>query len=93
MLTTENWKLVLKVYKRHPICALLLASELAALKQSLQRGRKGIPEALAELDAAIQTLYEHTDLHKVSYKLHRQRLEGTLKPKQEEKLRELGVRF
>jgi hypothetical protein len=93
MLDTESWKLALKVYAGKPIPALALAFQLAALKQSLQRGQKGIPDAIEGLDVAIQALYEHTSFHKMGHKLFRQRLEGTLKPKQEEKLRELGVRF
>jgi hypothetical protein len=64
-----------------------------ALRQSLERGRKGIPDALEGLDLAIDGLFEHTDFYKVSRKLYRQRLEGTLKTKQEQKLRELGVKL
>lgn len=70
-----------------------LAFQLTALKQSLQRGRKGIPDAIAGLNLAIDGLFDHTDFYKVSRKLYRQRLEGTVKPKQEKKLRELGVKF
>jgi len=71
---------------------LLLAHQLAAIKQSLERGRKGIPNAIAGLDLAIESLFQHTDLYKVGHKLYRQRIEGTIKPKHEEMLRKLGVR-
>lgn len=93
MLDAENWKIVFKVYTGHPISALLLAHQLMAVNQSLQRSRKGIPDAIAALDLAIDDLYLQTDFHKVGRKLYRQRLEGTIKPKQEERLRELGVKF
>lgn len=93
MLDPENWKIVFKVYAGHSIPALLLAHQLAEIRQSLERGRKGIPEAIAGLDLAIDGLFDHTDFNKVSRKLYRQRLEGTLRPKQEEKLRELGLKI
>jgi len=78
MLDPENWKIVLKV---------------TAIRQSLERGRKGIPDAITGLDLAIDGLFDHTDFNKVIRKLYRQRLDGILKTKQEEKLRKLGVRF
>ena len=91
MLEAENWAIALELYKRHPISALLLAHQFMAIKQCLQRGKKGIPDAIAGLEVAIDTLYPHTDFYKVS-KLYRRRLEGTMKSNQEEKLRQLGVK-
>ncbi len=92
MLEPENWKIALKRYKGHPMSALLLAHQLMAIKQCLQRGKKGIPEAIAGLDLAIDGLYLHSDFYKVSDKLYLRRLEGTLKLTQEEELRQLGVK-
>jgi hypothetical protein len=93
MLDAENWKIVFEVYAGRPNAALSLAFQLTELRQSIERGREGIQEAKKGLDLAIDTLFSHTDLYKVSRKLYRQRLEGTIKPKQEEKLRELGVKL
>lgn len=93
MLDPENWKIGLKVYAGHPIPALLLAHQLTAIRQSLERGRKGIPDALAALNLAIDGLFDHSDFNKVSRKLYRQRLDGTIKPNHEENLRELGVKL
>ncbi|MCA1576622.1 MAG: hypothetical protein LC794_04565 [Acidobacteria bacterium] len=67
MLEAENWKIVFG--EGHPILALTLAYQLIALKQSLQPERKGIPEAIAGLDLAIDSLYPHTDFYKVSHRL------------------------
>jgi hypothetical protein len=53
MLDAENWNIVLNVYGGHPIPALVLAHQLTAIRQSLQRGRKGIPDAIAGLGLAI----------------------------------------
>lgn len=93
MLEAENWKIALERYNGHPIPALLLAHQLMAIKQCLQRGRKGIPEAINGLDLAIDSLFPYTDFYKVSQKLYMRRLGGTLKPKDEETLRQLGVKI
>lgn len=85
--------IALKLYQRHPIAALLLAHQLMAIKQCLERGRKGIPNAIVGLDLAIDALYRHTDFHKVGHKLFLRRLQGILKHEQEEKLRQLGVKL
>ena len=90
MLEAESWKIVFKVYAEHPISALTLAYQLIALKQHLRRGRKGIAEAITELDHAIESLYPHTDFYKMGQKLYRRTIEGTITPKQEELVNKLG---
>ena len=92
MLDAEHWKIVLKVYAGHPVSALTLAYQLIAIKQSLQRGPKGIPDAIATLDLAIDSLFPHTEFYKMGHKFYLRTIEGTLKPQQEEKLRQLGVK-
>jgi hypothetical protein len=42
---------------------------------------------------AIDSLYPYTDFQKISYKLSLRRLKGTIKPKEEEKLRQLGLKI
>lgn len=93
MLEAENWKVVLDLYKGHPVLALLLAYQLMAIKQSLQRGQKGIPEAIAGLELAIEGLYPHTDFHEMGHKLFRVTIEGRLTTKQEELINKLGVKM
>ena len=93
MLDAEQWEIVLKVYAGHPVAALTLAFQLVAIKQSLQQGKKGIPDAIAGLDLAIDALYLQTDFHKMAHKYYHRTIEGALKPKQEEKLRALGVKL
>jgi hypothetical protein len=93
MLDAEQWKIVLKVYAGHSIPALTLAYQLIAIKQSLQRGREGIPDAIAGLDLAIDGLYPHTDFYKMGRKFYHRTIEGNLRPEQEEKLRQLGVKL
>lgn len=93
MLDREQWKIVLEVYAGHPLTALTLAYQLIELKQSLQRGTKGIPEAILGLDLALEALYLHTDFHKMGRKFYYRTIKGTLKLKHQEKLRELGVKL
>jgi hypothetical protein len=93
MLDPENWKIVFQVYKGRSISALALAYQLIAIKQSLQRGRNGIPDAIAGLDLAIHALFPHTDFHRVGHKFFLRTIEGNLTSKQEERLRELGIKF
>jgi len=64
-----------------------------AIKQFLLRGRKGIPDAVAGLDLAIDALFPHTDFYKMGERFYLRRLEGKIKPEQEEKLRQLGVKL
>jgi hypothetical protein len=93
MLEAENLKIALEGYDGHPIPALLLAHQLMAIKQCLQRGKKGIPDAIDGLDLAINSLFPYTDFHMISHKLYMRRLQGTINRKQEKRLRELGVRL
>jgi hypothetical protein len=91
MLDAEQWEIVLKVYAGHPVAALTLAYQLIAIKQSLQGGKKGVSDAITALDLAIEGLFPHTDFYKMGHKFYLRTIEGTLRPKQEEQLRELGV--
>jgi hypothetical protein len=93
MLDAEQWKIVLKVYAGHPVSALTFAYQLIAIKQSLQGGKKGVSDAIAGLDLAIDALYPHTDFHKMAHKFYLRTIEGNLKPQQEEKLRKFGVKL
>jgi len=93
MLDPEDWKIIFEVYARNPTSALALAHQLTAIKQSLQRGRKGIREAIPRLNLAIECLYLHTDFHKMGRKMYHRTIEGTITSKQEEKLRELEVKL
>jgi len=92
MLDPEIWKIVFEVYARHPTSAFSLAFQLIAVKQTLQRGSKGIPDAITALDMAIEALFPHTDFYKIGHKFYLRTIEGRLKPQQEEKLRQLGVK-
>ena len=77
---------------RAPVSALTLAYQLIAIKQSLQRGPKGTPDAIAGLDLAIDSLFPHMDFYKMAHKFYIRTIEGRLKPQQEEKLRQLGLK-
>jgi hypothetical protein len=85
MLDAKDWEIVLQVYKGHPISALGLAQQLIAIKQSLERGRKGIPDAIKDVELAIETLFPHTQFHKMGHKFYRRTIEGKVTPQQQEK--------
>ena len=55
--------------------------------------QKGIPDAIAGLDLAIESLYQHTDFDKMGRKFYHRTLEGTLRPEQQDMLRKLGVKI
>jgi len=74
MIEAKNLKIAVEHYKDQPIPALLLAHQLMAIRQCLELGRKGIPDAIAGLDLAIDALYPHTHFHRVSHKLYLRRL-------------------
>jgi hypothetical protein len=91
MFDPENWKIVFQIYKGHSISALALAYQLIAIRRSLQRGRKA--DAIKGLDLVIDNLYPHTDFYKVGHRFYLRTIEGSLTLKQEERLRELGIKF
>jgi len=93
MLDPEQWEIVLKVYAGHPVAALTLAYQLIEIKRSVKRGQKGIPDAIAGLDLAVEALYPHTDFYRMGHQFYHRTIEGNLKPEQEEKLRQLGVKL
>ena len=86
MLDPRDWKAILEVYAKEPTLALGLAYQLITLKQSLQRGPKGIPEALTALNQAIESLYPHTHFHKLARRLYHRTIESTITFEQEDLL-------
>lgn len=84
MVDPRNWKVIFEVYAREPISALALAHQLIALKQYLERGPKGIPDALTGLNQAIESLYPHTDFHKMGRRLFYRTIESTITIKEED---------
>jgi len=93
MLNAADWKGVFDVYARHPSEALNLARQLMEIRKALKRGRKGMEEAIAGIDLALEELYPHSDLDKVSRKMYQRVVKGTITAKQEEQLRQIGVRL
>jgi hypothetical protein len=93
MLNAADWKGVFVVYARHPDEALDLARQLIEIRKALKRGRKGMEEAIAGIDLALEELYPHSSFDKVGRKMYQRVIEGTITSKQETKLRELGVKI
>ena len=87
----EDWQNVFEVYAERPDLAFSLAHQLIVIEKFLQGGRKWIPEALALLDLAVDTLYTHTQFRVVSHELFRAAIEGRISTEQEKSLRDLGI--
>jgi hypothetical protein len=84
MLDRRDWKATFEVYERKPTSALALAFQFIALKQSLQTGPKGIPEAITGINQAIEHLYPHTDFNRMGRRLFYLTIESTITVKQED---------
>ena len=93
LLDAEDWQIAFEVYEGHPIDAFSLAHKFIAVQECLQGERKRIPDALAALDQAVDTLYEHTEFRRVSHALYRAAVEGRITTDQENAIRELGIRI
>ncbi len=93
MLHEEDWQTVFEIYAGRPGAALNLASHLMDIRKLLQRGSRGNAEAIAAIDAAVGALYEHTSFNRVGQKFYQLCIQARLTAKQEDKLRELGVKF
>ena len=90
-LSEEDWQIALEPYEGHPLDALSLGFRLAVMKQQILDLK--MPDALAELDQAIECLFEHSDFRRAGRELFQIAVEGRLTIEQEELLRQLGVRI
>jgi hypothetical protein len=91
-LDAEDWEIAFEVNKEHPLSALTLAYHLMALRGYLQSEIKNIPEALAAIDRAVDTLYQHSDFRHVSHRLFRATVGGAITTEQEHVIHQLGIR-
>ena len=91
-LDAEDWEIAFEVYEGQPLSALTLAYHLTTLKSYLQNETKNIPEALAAIDRAVDSLYQHSDFRRVSHQLFRITIEGALTVEQEKLINQLGIR-
>lgn len=89
-LDTEDWQIAFAPYEGHPLAALTLAYHLTELKRQINSLQ--MHEALAAIDRAVDSLYEHSEFRSVSRELFLIAIEGRLTSEQEEKIRGLGIR-
>ena len=93
MLEAENWAIALELYKKPSDFRFASGPSTHGNKAMSSAREKRYPGRYRRLELAIDTLYPHTDLYKVSNKLYRRRMEGTMKSNQEDQLRQLGVKM
>jgi hypothetical protein len=93
MLDSEHWKIVLKVYTGHPVSAPHSRSSTYCDKAISPARAQRNTGRYRRLDLAIDSLFSHTDFYKMGHKFYLRTIEGTVKPEQEEKLRQFGVKL
>ena len=84
MLDPRDWEAIFEVYASEPTSALALAYQFTALKQSLQRGPKGIADAITGINQAIESLYPHTEFNTLGRHVFSLTIESTITGKQED---------
>ena len=91
VLDAEDWEIAFKPFDGHPLAALQLGFHLTELKRQINSLQ--MHEALAALDRAVDSLFEHSEFRGVSHELFLTAVEGGLTTDKEELLRQLGIRI
>ena len=91
-LDAEDWQIAFAVYAGNPTCVLVLAHHFISLRSFLVSEPNNVPEAVAAIDRAVDSLYEHSDFRSVGHELFRAAVEGRLTVEQEDMLHQLGIR-
>ena len=81
----------LRLSQGHPLTALTLAFHLGELKRYIKS--LSTQEALAFLDRAVDSLYQHSEFRSVSHELFLIAIQGKLTSDKEDLIRELGIRI
>lgn len=92
-LDAEDWEIALKPYAGYPDAALDLARNFIAIQQSLKSTPPDVPEAVAALSQAAESLFPLTRFHKGAYDLYRIFIEGRATRAHETLMESLGVIF
>jgi hypothetical protein len=90
-LDSEDWNIVFQAYAEYPVLAFILAQHLDTVRQLIRRGPEEIADALAGLNRAIDSLMPHTHFRNAGRTVYLSAVTGTLSPKDEETIRELGI--
>jgi hypothetical protein len=87
----EDWQIAFEPFQGHPYAALQLGFHLVELKKLIDGLKKH--QALAAIDRAVDSLYEHSDFRSVRRELFSIAISGDLTTDKEEALRYLGVKI
>jgi hypothetical protein len=90
-LDNEDWQIAFEPYEGQPQAALTLAYHLAELKRSI--ATLNMHGAIAGIDQAIDSLYDHSDFRSVSRDLFLTAITGELTTDKEVLLRQLGMQI
>jgi len=92
-LDAEDWEIALKPYLGYPDAALDLARNLMTIREYLTTTPPDVPQALAALSEAADSLFPLTSFHKGAYYLYRTYIEGHATRAHEAVMQSLGVKF
>jgi hypothetical protein len=92
-LDAEDWEIALKPYSGHPDAALDLARNFMVIKEYLMSTPPDVPQAIAALDEAADSVFPLTAFHKGSHDLYRIFIEGHATRAHEALMESLGVNF
>ena len=88
-LDAEDWEIAFQPYVEHPISALALAQHLVALQEYVE---SDAIKAIAAINRAVDSLYEHSEFRSVSLELFRATVQGRMTVEQENLIHQLGIR-
>lgn len=92
-LDAEDWEIALKPYASHPDAALDLARNFIAIREYLESTPPDVPQAVAALNEAADSLFPLTGFHKGAYDLYLIFIEGRATRAHEALMESLGVNF
>jgi hypothetical protein len=93
LLDAEDWEIALKPYAGYPDAALDLARNFMAIRECLKSTPPDVPQAVAALNQAADSLFPLTDFQKRAYDLYRIFIEGGATRAHEALMESLGLEF
>src|ERR1700752_4690428 len=92
-LHAEDWEIALKPYFGYPDAALDLARNLMTIREYLKTTPQDVPQELASLSEAADSMFPLTSFHKGAHDLYRTYIEGHATRAHEALMQSLGVKF
>lgn len=88
-LDCEDWQIAFQPYVKYPYLALALAQHLSALQDYVENDAV---KAIAAINRAVDTLFEHSEFRAVGLELFRATVHGEMPVEVENVIHQLGIR-